>query len=605
VPDARAEVITRRRLLRWGSWFAAVNAGCLAVIGLRYLVHYRAPGLSLAWAYALVAYLGHVSVLAYVPFLLLLLPLTLVWPSRRLVLAVAVTAASAGLALVLLDSLVFEENRYHLSVLTAQLLAPRTWAFAAFYFVALLAIESSLAVWVWRRTVAPPRRRLGRYLAVGLGACWLASHLMHAYADAYYYVPVTAFTHYLPLYQPLDSLALFKLGFVDVPRVRERQVAAGLDQAPGVVLNYPRVPLQCRGPSPPLNVLLIVVDAMRADALTPAVAPSLTAFAGDAVRFERHYSGGNSSRAGMFSLFYGLPATYWRAFAGVTRSPVLMDLFRAHHYRLGIFVTTPVHRAVGMDRTALAHVPNLRQKTVGRTNRSHELDRIVTDDWRAWLDRHNPSEPFFGLVYWDTAQAIDPPDDYPPAVAVSPGASAQQRQYARYLTAVHFVDSLAGRVLADLKARNLFDRTIVIITSDHGMEFDESGQGFKGHGTAYSRYQLHTPFVVRWPGRAAARVERRTSHFDLAPTLVGGLFGCTNPPSDYSSGRDLFSNGQWDWLIAASYGSFAILEPEQVIVSYPSGYYEIRDGDYRLVSRPRLGREAHQAALHEMGRFYR
>ena len=605
MPDAPAELITRRRLLRWGSWFALVNAGGIAVIGLRYLAHYAAPGVSVAWTYAAIAYVGHVSVLAYLPFLLLLLPLILIRPARRLVLGVAVTVASAGLTLLLLDSLVFAENRYHLSVLTAQLLAPRTWAFAAFYFVALLAIESLLAVWVWRRTTRPPRRRLGRYVALGLGGCVVASHLVHAYADAYYYVPVTAFTHYLPLYTPLDSLALFKLGLVDVPRTRERQVAAGLGRAPGALLSYPKAPLQCRGPSPPLNVLLIVVDAMRADALTPEVAPHLSAFAAEAVRFEHHYSGGNSSRAGMFSLFYGLPATYWRAFAGVARPPVLMDLFREHGYQLGIFVTTPVHRAVGMDRTALAHVPNLRQKTVGRTNRSHELDRIVTDDWRAWLERRNPSAPFFGLLYWDTAQAIDPPEDYPPPVAVSAAGSEQQRLYGRYLTAVHFVDSLAGRVLADLRERNLVDRTIVIVTADHGMEFDEGGGGFKGHGTAYSRYQLQTPFVLRWPGRPAARVERRTSHFDLTPTLVGGLFACTNPPSDYSSGRDLFANGQWDWLIGTSYAGFALIEPDQVTVSYPSGYYEVRDRDYRLVANPRLRREAHQAALHEMGRFYR
>jgi membrane-anchored protein YejM (alkaline phosphatase superfamily) len=177
---------------------------------------------------------------------------------------------------------------------------------------------------------------------------------------------------------------------------------------------------------------------MRADALTPATAPRLSAFAANAVRFEHHYSGGNSSRAGMFSLFYGLPATYWRAFAGVARPPVLMDLFREHRYQLGIFVTTPVHRAVGMDRTALAHVPNLRQKTVGRSNRAYELDRIVTEDWLAWLDRRNPAEPFFGLLYWDTAQAIDPPEDYPPT-ATAAGSSPQQRLHARYLSAVHFV----------------------------------------------------------------------------------------------------------------------------------------------------------------------
>ena len=163
---------------------------------------------------------------------------------------------------------------------------------------------------------------------------------------------------------------------------------------------------------------------------------------------------------------------------------------------------------------------------------------------------------------------------------------------------------MVGRALDDLERRKLLERTVVIVTSDHGMEFDESGQGFTGHGTAYSGVQIHTPFVLRWPGRSPGRVVRRTSHNDVAPTLLAGLFGCGNPPSDYASGHDLFSDTQWDWLIAVSYSDFALIEPEQVTVVYPAGY-EIRDQHYRLVRNPKLSRDVMRAALHEMSRFYR
>ena len=144
--------------------------------------------------------------------------------------------------------------------------------------------------------------------------------------------------------------------------------------------------------------------------------------------------------------------------------------------------------------------------------------------------------------------AIEPPDNYPPVATVAPGASTQARLHARYLSAVHYVDALVGQVLDDLERRKLLEPTVVFVTSDHGAEFDENGQGFTGHGTSYSDYQLQTPLVLRWPGRPPGRVGRRTSHNDVAPTLVGGLFGCTNEPSDYASGRDLFSDGQWGWL---------------------------------------------------------
>ncbi len=136
-------------------------------------------------------------------------------------------------------------------------------------------------------------------------------------------------------------------------------------------------------------------------------------------------------------------------------------------------------------------------------------------------------------------------------------------------------------MLDDLERRKLLDRTVIVITSDHGMEFDENGLGFTGHGTAYSELQLHTPLLLRWPGKSAGRVTRRTSHNDLAPTLLTGVFGCSNPPSDYASGHSLFSDAEWTWLIGASHLDFALIEPERVTIIRPNGY-EVRDKDYRL-----------------------
>jgi membrane-anchored protein YejM (alkaline phosphatase superfamily) len=91
-----------------------------------------------------------------------------------------------------------------------------------------------------------------------------------------------------------------------------------------------------------------------------------------------------------------------------------------------------------------------------------------------------------------------------------PGASRQQVRYADYRAAVHYPDTIAGGVIADLERRGLLDQTVVIVTSDHGNEFDETGQGFTGHGTAYSAMQLRTPFLPRWPGRPPR--ERLTPH---------------------------------------------------------------------------------------------
>jgi hypothetical protein len=306
----------------------------------------------------------------------------------------------------------------------------------------------------------------------------------------------------------------------------------------------------------------------------------------------------------MFSLFYGIPATYFDEFAGRARAPVLMDVVRQHGYQLGIFTSAPLYRLVDLDRTAFAHVPDLRLETRSGQGSSGR-DRVLTAEWLEWLGRRDPARPFFGFLYYDGAVKADPPPDYHPPIPTPTRASKELRSFnVRYLEALHYVDSLLGQVLDDLERRKLSDRTIVIVTSDHGIEFDENRLGFKGHGTAYSEAQMHSPLVVRWPGHPAGKISRRTSHNDIAPTLLTGLFGCTNPPSDYASGSSLFSDAQWSWLVVASYREYAVVEPERVTVVFPAGY-EVRGPGYRLARSQAPPRDAMRAALVEMSRFYR
>jgi hypothetical protein len=591
----------RRRLLRWGSWFAVANAALVALIGVRYLWQYTAPSAPVAWAYVLVATVGHWAALAYLPFLVVVAPAALLAPRPRLILPLAVGLASLGVTLTLLDSLIFAEHRYHLSLLTLSLLDATTWIFTGVYLAVIAVIETVLAAGIWRRSATPSTGRAGWTLAIVLVASFLGSHAAYLWADARYYVPVTSFTHYLPLMHRMRASALIaKLANRD--GVLARGLAGAADRASGAVLRYPLAPLACAAPASSPNVLLIVIDAMRADSLTPELAPRLSAFAEGSARFEHHVSGGNASRGGMFSLFYGLPPTYWDDFASLLRPSILMDLFQQHGYQLGLFVSAPANGAVGLERTAFARVPNLRVRTRGD---GPEREYILTEDWYAWLERRDPSRPFFGFLYYDMAQQQKAPEAYRRLFPRPPGASRQQAKHADYRASVHFLDSVVGDVLTDLRRRGLLEQTVVVVTSDHGTEFDETGQGFAGHGTAYSTYQLRVPLLIRRPGEPAARVTRRTSHYDIVPTVVRRLFGCTNPPSDYSSGHDLFSDAQWDWIIATSYDDFALVEPDRATVIGRTGYYEIRDADYRLIPRPRVRADVLRAAMHEMSRFYR
>src|SRR5262249_58695092 len=133
---------------------------------------------------------------------------------------------------------------------------------------------------------------------------------------------------------------------------------------------------------------------MPAHSLKAFSTPRMDPFARGALRFDRHYSGGNSSRAGMFSLFYSIPATYWDAFADDHRPPLLMDLFRQYGYQLGLFASSPVYSwVVGLDRTALARVPNLRQQTHSPVPAFAGRGPAGSERRLRWLDAWSPRQP--------------------------------------------------------------------------------------------------------------------------------------------------------------------------------------------------------------------
>ena len=150
---------------------------------------------------------------------------------------------------------------------------------------------------------------------------------------------------------------------------------------------------------------------------------------------------------------------------------------------------------------------------------------------------------------------------------------------------------------------NLLDETIVIVTSDHGFEFDDNGIGHYGHASNFSTVQLRATLMMHWPGKPAREIDNRTTHHDLPVTLLQEVFGCENPPGDYSVGRNLFSGESWDWMMAGSYTSHAIVEPDRVIVSHPGGFVEVLGSDYRPVQDKTLNAQLIQDSLEAQRRF--
>lgn len=609
MPDGNIPAIeNRRQLYRWLGWFAMANAIIFGLISLRYLSGGPDGSSALAWIYLVTIYISHHSWLALLPLLLLVSPFILLKPSLRWTKTLAVLLMALMIAVILLDSLLWSQSRFHINILTLKILGSSSLIFAVVMFVIAIVFESLLAGRVWSWVVSAPNRG-GRLLGAVIAVCFVIAQGIYAWADASYFVPVTSMAQQLPVQRGFTAKKLLvRYGLVDISQSRERQLAnrmaAGQDRAAAANLNYPLAPLQCIRPEG-MNLVIILVDAMRSDLLEIGLTPNMDQLVAQrASRFSNHFSGGNSSRMGAFSLFYGLPPGYFSSFEALQKPPVLMDRLMAADYQFGLFSSSNMYRPVTLDRTAFANVANLRIETKPVDAPAWERDRIMTDDWMSWLDQRNPDRPFFGFLFYDAVNDQTYPPEYSGRVSANPD-DPLPAGFADYKTSVMFVDELVGQVLDDLEKRGLADNTVIMISSDHGEEFNENGDGIQGHGSGYSRQQLGVPMLLAWPGLESRQFSHRTSHYDIVPTLMRRLLGCSNDPSDYSSGQDLYEGPQWDWLIAGSYYNYAVLEPGQITVTFPNGMYEVRGNDYRLLDDPVFNGEALEAVMRENTRFHK
>jgi arylsulfatase A-like enzyme/uncharacterized membrane protein YbhN (UPF0104 family) len=165
----------------------------------------------------------------------------------------------------------------------------------------------------------------------------------------------------------------------------------------------------------------------------------------------------------------------------------------------------------------------------------------VTGVANDWLERHKDSR-FFLLLHY-----MDPHDPYferpynGKAVArveaehPDPARAAYMKDL--YYGGVRFTDEWVGRFEAKLRELGLWDDTLIVITADHGEEFQEHGGWW--HGTTLYEEQIHVPMLVKWPkGKAGApaRVDEPVRHKDVAPTLLAAA-GAPIPPS--MQGKDL------------------------------------------------------------------
>jgi membrane-anchored protein YejM (alkaline phosphatase superfamily) len=150
--------------------------------------------------------------------------------------------------------------------------------------------------------------------------------------------------------------------------------------------------------------------------------------------------------------------------------------------------------------------------------------------------------------------------------------------YNSYLNTLDFTDLEIKKVLDAIAINGLLENSIIIITSDHGQEFNENHLNYWGHASNYSKYQVQVPFIMHWPHTNPKVFQHLTTHYDVMPTLLSRIFDCKNVPKDYSIGKDLLvTNQQQTFILVGSYVNNGIIEKNRITTLHVSGETSITD----------------------------
>lgn len=330
--------------------------------------------------------------------------------------------------------------------------------------------------------------------------------------------------------------------------------------------------------APEIDVVLFLVDTLRADRVGAygygsALTPNIDALARSGVVFEQAYAAGPWTLPSVTSLHTSTYMCEHGVLVDRQRVPEVLETLgermRRAGYETASYFTNPYAGPMtGLDRGFDLH---RRMHGTDATDVAPWLDEVEEVDGSAFLYVHNvePHNPYdVPERYADRVSA--PVDEMMREAVRSSYATLRhlgridwvnerpigttdttilQRASLAFLDEIHdpvsemydaqvtHADERIGDLIAELKARGRWDRTLFVVVADHGEELGEHGGWLHDH-SVYEEL-VRVPMIVRFPDDAHAgeRIDEVVSLVDVLPTILGAVG--LGELSDGARGRDL------------------------------------------------------------------
>ena len=325
------------------------------------------------------------------------------------------------------------------------------------------------------------------------------------------------------------------------------------------------------------DIILLTTESTRLDAIGPETTPNLWRLAGRGSRFTQHRGSSAWTAAAALSILTGLSAfehgIHTRDETVPERWPLPLKDLAARGWKVGglqSFMQVPNFAHLGMSVEA------------GVEPEAWIAARLKAKEpyflWYHYLPTHLPYNP--APAFRPDWQALLPPGDAGaverlqkvmtqpviPAGSVTFEASDRPAIRALYLAGFRQFDAWFADLWSFLEARGRLDRTIIVLTTDHGEEHLERGQ--VGHASTTRNGHLHEELVrlplIVWapPGRGRV-VQAPTTHTDIMPTIMAMLgVSPTRALSGYDVAKPLPADRPWNGI--TSKAGFSEADPRHI-----------------------------------------
>jgi arylsulfatase A-like enzyme len=297
------------------------------------------------------------------------------------------------------------------------------------------------------------------------------------------------------------------------------------------------------------NIILFVIDALRADTLSYTgfkfpVSPNIDELTEDSIVFPKAFVNANWTKPSMLSMFYSdYASNLGIGNIGFDVSPVQKKIFYqpsrknlVNKLRDNFYYTASIMNNVFL----------LEYTGVGFDIGFHELIQVgkdiddtkkIADESIDFLNR-NKHFPFFLHVNFNT-----PHGSYEPPASIMKDLqqetdpkiwNKENPTFRRYYGEIRYADEELGRIIKDLKAKNLYDETTIVVTADHGELFSDHHRfeangvyGVKyGHGMTHFEEEIQVPLILKPAKSLKSKIlfknfDKPVSLLSLTPTLLG------------------------------------------------------------------------------------